>query len=74
MDEIEVHHVVLHKSKQQPSPDHVAFAAGNIDRDYEVEVPSECYYMPLASWMGMGRPETITVSTRAGRHLPNQHL
>jgi hypothetical protein len=71
-DKIFKHYVILHKASVQPSPDHVAFVAGALDADLKVEVPEECLYIPLATWMGLGTPETVTVTVSYGRHLPEE--
>lgn len=66
MSNVVRHTVALDRCEIQPSDDHVVFVSGNLDAKMGIEVPNECHYMPLATWMGMGTPETVTIQIVVG--------
>lgn len=72
MSNLPQYHVLLTRTDEQPSDDHVAYASGKIDKDFQLEVPFECLYLPLATYMAIGAPETITVSISVGDNLPGE--
>lgn len=72
MDEIGVHYILLYKNPESPSEDHVVFRSSGFQEieGIRMEVPLEAYYMPLALWMGMGRPEVVTIAVVEGDEVP----
>lgn len=67
-----VHQVVVTEAPEQPLEDHHIFVSGNLDVDFHVEIPPEVLYIPLATWMGMNRPQVVTLSVELGQKIPTQ--
>lgn len=55
------HNVKMFKTDDQPHPDHVSFASGEImgHAGALMEHPHEFYHMPIVVWASMGAPEVI---------------
>lgn len=72
MSDVFARYVLLHRAEIQPSDDHITFVSGNMDADLNVEVPNECLYVPLATWMALDTPDILTIRLVAGNQMPNK--
>ena len=72
MDAISKHKVALYKCDIQPSDDHIVFVAGDVDAITGLSVPTECHYMPLATYLGMEQPENIIVTVEVGETIERE--